>query len=82
MINIILGQVGLDFTSFSSVTSYMALISGRVYPTLGVEKLLQRGLTVIIISVLAAYLPCHAKPLGANPPKRCIMCEVHYDPTL
>ncbi|RPJ50085.1 MAG: FtsX-like permease family protein, partial [Chloroflexi bacterium] len=55
--NFILGQVGLDYTAFSSATSYMALINERVYPSLGTEKLLQRGLTVIVISLLAAYIP-------------------------
>ena len=56
-LNFLLGQVGLDYGKFSGVTEYMALISGRIYPTLGADKLLQRGLTVLIISVLAAYIP-------------------------
>lgn len=56
-INIILGRVGLDFTQYGSMASYMALISGRVYPSLGVEKLPQRVVTVIIISILSSLLP-------------------------
>jgi ABC-type lipoprotein release transport system permease subunit len=56
-INGVLMQVGLDFTAFSSITSYMALISGRVYPSWGVEKLLARALTVAVISALAAVIP-------------------------
>jgi putative ABC transport system permease protein len=57
LINGVLGQVGMDFSKFSNVTSYMALISGRVYPTWGVDKLLQRALTVLVITTLAALYP-------------------------
>jgi putative ABC transport system permease protein len=56
-INGSLMRTGLDFTSFSSITSYMALIKDRVYPTWGVEKLLMRASTVAIISALAAVIP-------------------------
>ncbi len=52
-----LGIVGLDFSSFSGLTSYTALISGRVYPTLALDSLAARGVTVLIISALAALLP-------------------------
>ncbi len=55
--NGILKQVGLDFGSFSNAASYMALISERIYPTWGVDKLLGRALTVAIISALAAFYP-------------------------
>lgn len=57
LINGLLMRVGLDFTSFSSVTSYMALITGRIYPSWGVDKLLMRALTVAIIAALAAVIP-------------------------
>ncbi len=50
-------RVGLDYSQFSSVTSYMALISGRIYPTWGVDKLVTRALTVAVIAALAALLP-------------------------
>ena len=59
LINGLFKQVGLDFTQYASLTSYMALISGRVYPTWGVDKLLWRALTVAIISALAAFYPAH-----------------------
>jgi putative ABC transport system permease protein len=59
LINGLLKRVGLDFTQYTSLTSYMALISGRVYPTWGVDKLLWRSLTVAIISALAAFYPAH-----------------------
>ena len=56
-INGALMKVGLDFSSYSTVTSYMALIKDRIYPTWGVEKLLMRASMVAIISALAAVLP-------------------------
>jgi putative ABC transport system permease protein len=57
LINGLLGRVGMDFSQFSSITSYTALISGRVYPTWGVDKLLGRALTVLVITTLAALYP-------------------------
>jgi len=57
VINGALMKVGLDFASFSTVTSYMALIKDRVYPTWGIEKLLMRASMVAIISALAAVIP-------------------------
>ena len=51
------GFVGFDYSAFSSVTEYMALISGKVYPTLGLGNLLGRALTIIIIATLAAWIP-------------------------
>ncbi|MEJ2597762.1 MAG: ABC transporter permease [Anaerolineales bacterium] len=57
LINGVLKQVGLDYSAFSGVTSYMALAGGRVYPQWGVDKLLWRGLTVAVISALAALIP-------------------------
>jgi ABC-type lipoprotein release transport system permease subunit len=50
-------MVGLDFTTFSSVTEYTALITDKVYPGWGVDKLLGRGLTVTIVAALAALIP-------------------------
>jgi ABC-type lipoprotein release transport system permease subunit len=57
LFNFILGQIGLDYTAYASMTEYMALISGRIYPTLGIGNLPARMLTVIIISTLAAWVP-------------------------
>lgn len=56
-INGLLRQVGLDYSAFANVTSYMALVGGRVYPEWGVDKLLGRALTVAIIATLAAFMP-------------------------
>ncbi|MFH1085757.1 MAG: FtsX-like permease family protein [Chloroflexota bacterium] len=55
--NAILGQVGMDFSAFSDVTDYTALIDGRVYSTLGLNKALQYILMAVLISVLASYYP-------------------------
>src|SRR5512138_2238654 len=56
-INLSLGKVGMDYSSFAGVTEYMALISGRVYPTLGVGKLLWRASVIAVIAALAAFIP-------------------------
>lgn len=50
-------KVGMDFGSMSTAASYMALVQGRVYPTLGMEKLLMRASMIAIISALAALIP-------------------------
>jgi ABC-type lipoprotein release transport system permease subunit len=63
-LNLLLGRIGFDFTQFSSWTEYMALISGRVYPTLGTEKLVLRILTALIISVLASFYPAREASLS------------------
>lgn len=59
-INIWMGRVGFDYSAFSNLTSYTALISGRVYTTLGTEKLLGRTLIVLVISLLASFFPARA----------------------
>jgi len=56
-LNGLLMRVGIDYSQFSNVTSYTALISGRVYPDWGVDKLFERALIVAIISSLAALIP-------------------------
>ena len=65
--NGLLRAVGLDFTTFSSVTEYTALISDRVYPGWGVDKLLGRALTVAIIAALGGSDPCpRSRPARAS----------------
>jgi ABC-type lipoprotein release transport system permease subunit len=69
LINFLFGRVGLDYSQFSSLTEYTALITGRIYPTLGMEKLLQRALTAIVIAILASFYPAreaaHNEPAAA-----------------
>jgi ABC-type lipoprotein release transport system permease subunit len=55
--NLSLMQVGMDYSQFAGVTEYMALISGKVYPTLGTDKLVGRATTILIIAALAALIP-------------------------
>ena len=55
--NISLMQVGMDYSQFAGITDYMALISGKVYPTLGVSKLLMRAVIIFVIAALAALIP-------------------------
>jgi ABC-type lipoprotein release transport system permease subunit len=50
-------STGLDFTAYANMTSYTALITDKVYPSWGVDRLLSRGLTVAIIAALAAVIP-------------------------
>jgi ABC-type lipoprotein release transport system permease subunit len=61
--NGLLAQVGIDYSSLSGASPFMALISGKIYPTLGLENVLQRGLTSIIIAVLAALYPAREASL-------------------
>lgn len=57
LINGILGYYGLDYSQFSNLTEYTALISGRVYPVLSPLNILKRGLAVALIATLAAFYP-------------------------
>jgi ABC-type lipoprotein release transport system permease subunit len=55
--NGILRVVGLDFSAMAGMTSYSALITGKIFPSWGVGKLLSRALTVAVIAALAALIP-------------------------
>jgi ABC-type lipoprotein release transport system permease subunit len=55
--NLLMQVVGMDFSMYSTAADYMALLSGRIYPTLGVEKLPLRLMTVLVISLLASFSP-------------------------
>jgi ABC-type lipoprotein release transport system permease subunit len=55
--NLIFGQIGFDYSSYADIADYMALITGKIYPTLGVENLFSRMMSVIVISTLAAWIP-------------------------
>lgn len=57
IINLSIGQVGMDYSQMAGVAEYMALISGRVYPTLGLSNIVWRSIVVLIIAVLAALIP-------------------------
>src|ERR1044071_9920077 len=51
VINLSLMRVGMDYSQFAGVTDYMALISGKVYPTLGMSKLFMRAMIMLVIAV-------------------------------
>jgi ABC-type lipoprotein release transport system permease subunit len=55
--NLSLMQVGMDYSQFAGITDYMALISGKVYPTLGVSRLFMRAVIIFVIAALAALIP-------------------------
>jgi ABC-type lipoprotein release transport system permease subunit len=55
--NLSLMQIGMDYSQFAGVTDYMALISGKVYPTLGISKLPMRAIIIFVIAALAALIP-------------------------
>ncbi|MBL8061462.1 MAG: ABC transporter permease [Anaerolineales bacterium] len=57
VINLSLGQVGMDYSQFAGLTEYMALISGKIYPTLGTNRLFMRTTVVLVIAALAALIP-------------------------
>lgn len=57
LINGLFKTVGVDLSSLSSATSYMALMGGRIYPSWGLENIVGRSLTVLIIASLAALYP-------------------------
>ena len=57
LINVGLGRVGMDFSAFTSMSEYTALISGNVYPTLGLEKLVSHVLVVLVIAIVASFYP-------------------------
>ncbi len=57
LMNAGLGQVGMNFSQFTSMSEYTALITGNVYPTLGFEKLPVHVLVVLLIAVLASVYP-------------------------
>lgn len=59
LINGISRQVGMDFSQYTSLSSYMALISGKIYPTWGVDKLPLRALMVLVITTLSALYPAY-----------------------
>jgi ABC-type lipoprotein release transport system permease subunit len=62
--NLGFAQVGFDYGQFASLTEYTALISGRIYPSLGTEQLVSHLLTVIVISILASFYPAYEASLN------------------
>ena len=57
LVNGIFGIVGMDYSQFTNLTEYTALISGRIYTSLVPLQVLKHALTVAVISALAALYP-------------------------
>jgi ABC-type lipoprotein release transport system permease subunit len=69
-LNGLLGQVGIDMSKFSGLTDYMALLEGKIYPTLGIDKFAQRAFTVLMVAVLASLYP--AREASRQEPARAL----------
>jgi ABC-type lipoprotein release transport system permease subunit len=72
VLNFWLSKVGIDYSSYTNFSQYTALITDRIYSTMGVSKLIQRSITVFIISILAAFIP--AREAAQNEPAE----SLHY----
>lgn len=55
--NFLFQQVGIDYSAFTSMTEYTALISTNIYPTLGLEKIVQRALVIVVIALICSFYP-------------------------
>lgn len=62
-INLIFQKVGFDYSSFSNATAYTALISGKVYPSLGLDKLGQHVISILVVSLIASIYPANQASL-------------------
>jgi ABC-type lipoprotein release transport system permease subunit len=63
LVNGIFKSVGFDYSQFANMTEYTALIKGRVYSTLGLEKIWQRVVTVLVIAVISSLYPARTASL-------------------
>ena len=66
LLNLLMSKVGMDFSAFTSMTEYTALITDKVYNTMGMDKMPERIITVIVISLLASFIP--AREAAQNEP--------------
>lgn len=59
LLNFTMSKVGMDFGQFSSMTEYTALISGKIYTTLGLEKIVGHVVIIFVVTVLASLYPAN-----------------------
>ncbi len=52
-----LAMVGIDYTQFTDLTEYTALITGKIYPQFVPFKTLSHAITLAVIAALAALYP-------------------------
>lgn len=57
LVNLIMSRVGFDFSAFTDMADYMALIDGRIYCGLGLSAVPRLVITAVIVSILAATYP-------------------------
>ncbi|MCF6329205.1 MAG: FtsX-like permease family protein [Henriciella sp.] len=53
----LIGFVGLDYSMFTDMVDYMALLGGKIYPGFDFGLTLQRAVMVAIVAALAALYP-------------------------
>lgn len=53
----LLGYFGIDYSAFTEMTDYMALMGRYIYPTIVYPLVFQRAITVAIIAAFAAFYP-------------------------
>jgi ABC-type lipoprotein release transport system permease subunit len=58
-VNGLLGKIGIDYSKYSGITSYTALITGRIYTTLGLENIIWRAPIILLISIIFAVYPAY-----------------------
>lgn len=56
-LNALFSVVGFDFSKFSTITDYMALISGRIYTGLALQSIFTRAVPILVITILASLIP-------------------------
>jgi len=52
-----LGQVGIDYSQFSDMTEFTALMGQRAYATFAPDMAVRRSVTLVVIAALAALYP-------------------------
>ncbi len=55
--NALLGQVGIDYSAFTGMTEYTALINTNIYPSLGLQNLPMRSIVVLLVTLVCSYYP-------------------------
>ncbi|HEY9088026.1 MAG TPA: FtsX-like permease family protein [Anaerolineaceae bacterium] len=69
-INLLLQQGGLDYSAFTGLTEYTALINTNIYPSLGLEKIVQRAVVILAVALICSYYP--AREAAKNEPAQAL----------
>jgi len=57
LVNLALSNIGIDYSLFTDITDYMALLGGKIYPSFDLGLTLQRAVMVAFVAMLAALYP-------------------------